>query len=157
MQRMVNDYYERFYNPLLETGSKMREDGYKYAHKLVNWKHKISQAWDNISVDKLEVPDPNKGAVAFGENFVASITLNIPDLEIDDIGVEILMGNRTNGHVDKLSYKQGLEPVSFKDGKATYACDFPIQNAGVHDYAFRIYPKHPDLVYRMDFPLVKWV
>jgi hypothetical protein len=67
------------------------------------------------------------------------------------------MGNKTNGHVDKLSHKQGLDPVEFKDGKAKYSCDFAMQNAGVHDYAFRIYPKHPDLIYRMDFPLVKWV
>ena len=67
------------------------------------------------------------------------------------------MGNKTNGHVEKISYKQGLEPIEFKDGKAKYACDFRLQNAGVHDYAFRIYPKHPDLIYRMDFPLVKWV
>jgi hypothetical protein len=157
MQRMVDDYYERFYGPLFKTGKRMRGDGYKNAHKIVNWKNKILNSWDKISVDKLEVPDPNKGALAFGDNFVAEIILNIPGLEIDDIGVEILMGNKTNGHVEKLSHKQALDPVEFKDGKAKYACDFRLQNAGVHDYAFRIYPKHPDLVYRMDFPLVKWI
>jgi phosphorylase/glycogen(starch) synthase len=157
MQRMVEDYYARFYGPLFATGKRMRGEGYKYAHKLVNWKNKILSSWDKISVDKLEVPDPDKGALAFGDNFVAEIVLNIPGLDIDDIGVEILMGNKTNGHVDKLSHKQPLDPAGFKDGKATYTCDFRLQNAGVHDYAFRIYPKHPDLVYRMDFPLVKWV
>ena len=157
MQRMVNDYYNQFYAPLFETGTKMRANGYKNAFKLVNWKNKVRQAWDNISVDTLMVPDPNSGAVAFGENFVAEITLNIPDLSINDIGVEILMGNKINGDVDKITYKQELEPVGFKNGKAKYACNFTLKNAGVHDYAFRIFPKHPDLIYRMDFPLVKWV
>lgn len=157
MQRMLNDYYSNFYSPLIATGDRMHKEGYKYAHKLVNWKNKIRQAWDNISVESLIVPDPNTGAIAFGDNFLAEITLNIPGLHIDDIGVEILMGNKTNGDVEKISYKQELEASQFVDGKAKYSCNFALQNAGVHDYAFRIFPKHPDLVYRMDFPLVKWV
>ena len=70
---------------------------------------------------------------------------------------EILMGNKTNGDVKDITFKQELEATEFGDGKAKYHCEFPLQNAGVHDFAFRIYPKHPDLQHRMDFPLVKWV
>ena len=135
----------------------MRGEGYKYAHKLINWKNKIRHAWDSISVESLMVPDSNNGAVSFGENFEAEITLNIPGMSIEDIGVEILMGNKVNGDVDKITFKKELDAVDFIDGKAKYVCKFPLQNAGVHDYAFRIFPKHPNLVYRMDFPLVKWV
>ena len=135
----------------------MRSEGYKNAHKLVNWKNKIKKAWDNISVESLRIPDSSSTAVNFGENFEAEIIFNIPGLGIDDIGVEILMGNKVNGDVDKITFKKELKPVDFIDEKAKYVCIFPLQNAGVHDYAFRIFPKHPHLIYRMDFPLVKWV
>jgi alpha-glucan phosphorylase-like protein len=157
MQRMVDDYYKNFYSPLLKTGTRMRADSYKNAHKLVNWKNKVKKAWDNISVDNLIVPNSTERALAFGEDFYAEITLNIPGLNIEDIGVEILMGNKTNGDVEKITHKQELEAVGFEDAKAKYSCTFELKNAGVMDYAFRIFPKHPDLVYRMDFPLVKWV
>ena len=81
----------------------------------------------------------------------------IPNLDKNDIGVEILIGNKTNGDVEKIRFNQELTLMDFKNGKATYTCNFPLKHAGVHDYAFRIFPKHPDLKYRMDFPLIKWV
>ena len=56
-----------------------------------------------------------------------------------------------------ITFKQALEANEIEADKARFTCSFPLQNAGVHDFAFRIYPKHPDLRYRMDFPLVKWV
>ncbi|MEE4258656.1 MAG: alpha-glucan family phosphorylase [Bacteroidales bacterium] len=157
MQRMLNDYYSNFYSKLFETGNRMAADSYKNARELVRWKHKIKQKWDNISVESLQVPDSNNGFIKFGEHFSSEIILSIPGLDIKDIGVEILMGNKTNGDVKNIDFKLELDPVSFKNGKATYACSFPLKNSGVHDYSFRIFPKHPDLKYRMDFPMVKWV
>ena len=135
----------------------MRSDAYDHARKLVDWKNKIRQHWDGISVESLVVPDVNVGPLEFGSQFEAEIILNIPNLSIDDLGVEILMGNKTNGDVKEITYKQELDTVESNGGQAKFSCKFPLQNAGVHDFAFRIYPKHPDLQYRMDFPLVKWV
>ncbi len=157
MQRMVNDYYEQFYSKLLVTGKNMRKDAYVNARKLVEWKNRVKQHWDGISVDSLTVPDSNAGPLDFGSTFEAEIILNIPNLDITDLGVEILMGNKTNGDVKDITFKQELEGTEFNGGKAKYKCEFPLQNAGVHDFAFRIYPKHADLQHRMDFPLVKWV
>jgi len=157
MQRMLDDYYANFYSKLFKTGKRMLGEGYDNARKLAHWKHKIRQAWDQISVDSLKVPDVNKGFIKFGEHFTAEISLDIPGLSVDDVGVEILMGNKTNGDVKKIDFSMELDPTEFKDGKAKYICSFPLKNAGVHDYSFRIFPKHPDLKYRMDFPLVKWV
>jgi glycogen phosphorylase/synthase len=157
MQRMLEEYYTKFYSKLFETGKRMRSDGYIVARKLVEWKHKINKNWDNISVDSLTIPDTNSGPMDFGSEFDAEIILNLSELDINDIGVEIIMGNKTNGDVNEISFKKELDANGFKDGKATYSCKFPLQNAGVHDFAFRIFPKHPDLKYRMHFPIVKWV
>ncbi len=157
MQRMQNDYYNQFYSKLFKTGAFMRSDSYEHARKLVRWKNKVRAAWDSIAVESLMVPDPNKGPIEYGKNFVAELTLKIPGLEPKEVGVEILMGNKNNGDVNPIDFKVELDLVESKSGKAKYMCDFPLKTAGVHDYAFRIYPKHPDLQYRMDFPLVKWV
>ncbi len=157
MQRMLDDYYKMFYSKLFVTSKRMRGDGYNNARSLVAWKNKIKGAWNHISVDTLHVPDSSRRPIEFGENFAAELVLNIPGLSVDDIGVEIIMGNKTNGDVDKIKFKEELKAVDVALGKAKYSCEFPLEHAGVHDYAFRIFPKHPDLKFRMDFPLVKWV
>ena len=58
----------------------MLGEGYDNARKLAHWKHKIRQAWDQISVDSLKVPDVNKGFIKFGEHFTAEISLNQPPI-----------------------------------------------------------------------------
>jgi phosphorylase/glycogen(starch) synthase len=157
MQRMVNDYYRLFYSSLKERKELFFADNFKNAEELARWKKKILENWDNISVDKLIIPDSDKEPINFGELFVAEVSLNIPGLTADDIGVEIVLGNLSNDDIDKIKYKQELEPVEYKDGHVKYTIEFPIRHPGVYDFAFRVFPKHKLLKYRMDFPLVKWI
>jgi len=159
MQRMLEDYYAQFYSILFASHNKMVDNNYANAKSLISWKNKIQQSWDKISVESLHVPDANKGPIDFGKNFVAEIALKIPNLTIDDIGVEILMGNKVErgGDIETIALKQELEAVSFENETATYRCNFPLKHSGVYDYAFRIHPKNHGLAHRMDFPLVKWV
>ena len=157
MQRMVNDYYSEFYSSLKERKELFFGDNFKNAEELAEWKKKILANWDNISVEKLIIPDSDKQAINFGELFVAEVSLKIPGLTIDDIGVEIVLGNLTNGDIDEIRYKQEMEPVDFDEDIAKYTVEFPIKHPGVYDFAFRVFPKHKLLKYRMDYPLVKWI
>ncbi len=157
MQRMINDYYRQFYSSLKEREEVFFSDNFKNAEELANWKKKIKEYWDNISVEKLIIPDSDKDPINFGELFVAEVALRIPGLTIDDIGVEIVLGNLINGDIEKIRYKQELNPVSFENDVATYNIEFPIKHPGVYDFAFRVFPKHKLLKYRMDCPLVKWI
>ncbi len=157
MHRMLNDYYNKFYNKLIENKKLFDNQNFQIAIQLAQWKEKVRKAWDGISVESLAVPDSEKGAIAFGKQFVAEISLNIPGLDNNDIGVEILMGNRVNGDIDKIVFKTDLVCESYEEGKARFSCSFPLTHAGVYDYTFRIFPKNELLRYRMDFPLVKWV
>ncbi len=157
MHRMLNDYYNQYYTPLLQNSALYAAGGYKKAKELSLWKEKVLRAWDQISVESITIPDPEKDAIPFGKHFVSEISLNIPGLNPEDIGVEILMGNRVNGDIDKITFKKELTLQVSGSGKAVFSCSFPLTHAGVYDYSFRIFPKHPLLKYRMDFPLVKWI
>jgi phosphorylase/glycogen(starch) synthase len=157
MQRMLDDYYAKFYGKLFQRKDLVFENNFEKARELLNWKNKINQAWANISVDQMIVPDVEKGAVEFGTSFHAEIIMNIPGLNCEDIGIEILVGNKENEVVETLGFKQELCGENIDQGKAKYICDFPLKNTGVYDYTFRVFPKHKLLVHRMDFPLVKWV
>jgi hypothetical protein len=40
---------------------------------------------------------------------------------------------------------------------STYSCHFLPDSAGVFEYGFRMFPKHPMLPHRQDFALVRWL
>ena len=157
MQRMLEDYYAKYYSPLFTRREELYHDNYKSAKELVIWKNKLQNEWGNISLDSLLIPDADNKPLEFGKHFVAEITLNIPNLNPKDIGAEIIMGNKVNGEVQKISFKHELTYVKAENGKVKFRCEFPLEHTGVYDYAFRIFPKNNLLKYRMDFPLVKWI
>ncbi len=157
MQRMVEDYCSKFYGKLFERQKLISQNNFEKARELVNWKNTVLQSWDNISVVSMHVPDVEKGPVEFGTMFNAEIVLNLAGLNSDDIGVEILMGNKKDDEVKEVTFKQELAVMVTDEGQAKYSCNFSLKNAGVYDYTFRVFPKNSLLAYRMDFPLVKWL
>ena len=157
MQRMLEDYYKLYYTPLIERRKEIYKDSFAPAKSLVAWKNKLRDAWKNVSLDSLIVPDADNKPLEFGNHFIAEISLNIPGLDPTDIGAEIIMGNKVDGEVRKISFKYELALVKSNIGKANFKCEFPLEHTGVYDYAFRIFPKNELLRYRMDFPLLKWI
>lgn len=157
MQRMIEDYYNQYYSSLVHRRDQMYADSFKNSRELVEWKKKMTDSWENISIMSLVIPDADKKPITFGKLFSAEILLQIPGLVPSDLGAEIVMGNKTNGNIDKVTFKRELEIVDSPEGTVKFRCEFPFENTGVFDYAFRIFPNNKLLKYRMDFPLVKWI
>ncbi len=157
MQRMLEDYYNKYYGKLIDRRNQMYANDYKNARELVAWKRKVADAWENISLKSLVIPDADNEPLIFGKLFSAEIVLNTPGLSSSDIGAELIMGNRNNGNIEKVVFKHELDVEKSSDGTVTFKCDFPFKDTGVFDYSFRIFPKSKLLRYRMDFPLVKWI
>jgi hypothetical protein len=157
MQRMLEDYYSNFYSSLFDRRNELYANAFAPAISLVEWKNKVQNSWENISLESLIIPDADNKPLEFGRHFAAEITLNIPGLDSNDIGVEIVMGNKVNDNVEKITFKNQLKLVSSEKGKVKFKCEFPLEHTGVYDYAFRIFPSNKLLRYRMDLPLVKWI
>ena len=157
MQRMIDDYYNQYYRKLNDSRAKISSENFTLAKELRQWKANVLKVWDKISVEKLMIPDADKEPIDFGKYFIAEVELNLAGLDIEDIGVEIIVGNRTNGDISEIRYRLPMKPDKLVNGIARYTIEFPLKRPGVYDYAFRIYPKHKLLAHRMDFPLVKWI
>ncbi len=157
MQRMMNDYYEKFYTPLFFNANNLSIKQYQNTKILAQWKQKVKNAWNNISVESLMIPDTTHGAMPYGKHFVAEIILNIPGLEACDLGAEVIMGNKTNGDIGKIVIRQPLHGQNIENGKVRFRCDFPLTHSGIIDYAFRLFPTNKLLAHRMDCPLIKWI
>ncbi len=156
MKRMLDDYFDRFYNKLIKRTNWIRENRYQKAFEIEAWKSKVRSNWDKIEVKSMILPDTEVRPLKFGDVFIAEITLATPGLEKGDIGIELLFGNKNNDVVDEITSIQEMALVDSGSGWAKYYIKTPIKQAGVYNYTFRIFPTNSMLPHRQDFPLVKW-
>ncbi|MDX2134099.1 MAG: alpha-glucan family phosphorylase [Saprospiraceae bacterium] len=157
MKRMLDDYQERYYQKLWHRSRQLKKHNFKPASDLVAWKHRMRMAWDNIELVSLEAPDTYNRSLPLGEQFKASVTLQLHQLKPEEIGVEVVFFHRFVETELELTQRQELTLESTSGTQATYVCDFVPHSAGVYEYGFRIFAKHPILAHRQDFELVRWL
>jgi len=156
-RRMLNDYFDKFYNQLFEQNKQLTADNHSGAKEIVRWKRKIWTVWDDIKVENTKLPDSYDRPLKLGDHFKAEIELNLAGLSPEEIGLEIIFGHKEHDTIKEFTSVQNMEVKSVKEHTVVYACDIPLAQAGVFDYAFRLYPKHKLLPHRQNFSLVKWL
>ena len=157
MTRMYDDYQARYYGKLWARTQELKEKNFEPLKELVEWKSRVQERWESIELQELQAPDTFNYALPLGENFQASATLDIRDLNAGDIGVEVVFFRRQSETQLELISTRELALSSQKGTSATYACDFKPHTAGVFEFGFRMFPKHLLLAHRQDFGLVKWL
>lgn len=157
MKRMLDDYFNKFYNGLFERAKLIRANNYEYASKITAWKKDILSQWNNIKVISETLPQSNQeNSLNTSDDFMAKIELDLNGLSADEVGVEILFARKYDNEITSIVHKQELE-VSVNGDITTYECKIPIYRAGVHDYVFRVFPKSDLIVHPNEFPLVMWI
>lgn len=157
MRRMIDDYFNRYYNLLLKRSTELKANDYEKVRQLAAWKRKISRGWESIEVVSVSMPDSTKKPLRLGENFVAEIVLNVNELTPNDIGLEVLFGQKINDEVKKIAFIEEMTVAGVDGNIVNYFIEIRTEQAGVYDFAFRLYPKHPLLPHRQDFNLVRWI
>jgi phosphorylase/glycogen(starch) synthase len=158
MNRMLRDYIDRFYTKLYERSQILKEKDYLAPIELARWKHRLLTHWKNIRVVEYDMPDVTKEEFIVGKSYTGRIVLDLNGLSSHEIGVEMVHNKSASG--DEESYFRGTE--QFKCTKtegslAEYTFVQEVDETGVFDVGFRIYPKHEMIPHRMDFPLVRWI
>jgi phosphorylase/glycogen(starch) synthase len=158
MKRMLDDYMRKYYLPQFDRASRMRQNNYAAAHSYSEWKSRMMIAWNNIEVASVLMPDSTVRPLELGERFHSEVILVPNMVRPEDVGVEVIFGRKNDiGEVTDVLFRQEMRMKEQADGTLSFSCNFPVTQVGVFDYAFRIFPRYPDMPHRMDFPLVKWV
>ena len=153
MGRMLDDYQDRYYSKLEQSSRQIK----KQAAEMVSWKNRVRRTWNAIELLDLQAPDTFNHALPMGAHFTAAVTLNIQELEAKDLGVELVFFRRRSETELDLLGTYELKPGTQQGTVVTYSCDMTPAESGVFEYGFRLYPKHPLLVHRQDFGLVRWL
>jgi len=157
MKRMMDDYFDRYYNKLAKDSAIVREPDYAAAKKMVEWKKHMRESWENVEVVEYNVMDTENRSLNLGEEFEASIQLDLNGVAAENIGLEVVFFQRRSEKDVKLIISKELKLQSKQGKLATYTCTLPVQIAGVYEYGFRMFPKHEMLAHRQDLELVKWI
>jgi glycogen phosphorylase/synthase len=157
MKRMIDDYFSRYYNRLLERSSELLANDCDKVRHLAAWKRRVLRGWDSIEVISVGIPDSTKKPLRLGENFVAEILLNVNELSPADLGLEVVFGHKINDEVKKIAFAEEMTVAGVDGNIVTYFIEIRTEQSGVYDFAFRLYPKHPLLPHRQDFNLVRWI
>ncbi len=156
MQRMIEDYIDRFYRPEAKRSAALREADYKLAREIVAWKEKIAAAWDGIKVfDVKQYHDGGTTGLVAGMPLKTDIIVDTNGLG-RDLAIEMVLYRQENGQ-ERLWRKEQFKVVKEEGNVLTYERASKAQDAGVFRYAFRLYPVNPALPHRQDFAYTRWI
>ena len=155
MQRMLNDYIDRFYNKEGLRSKALMANGYAKAKEIAAWKENVASKWDNINVVDMNLSDSFYNSPLCGTTAEATIKLDTAGLG-KNLGVELVIYKNENGEV-KFDEAIPFEVVAEEGNIVTYNLKQTIKDAGMYKYAFRVYPNNADLPHRQDFAYMKWI
>ena len=155
MERMINDYIDRFYIKEANRYKVLASDNFAQAKELAEWKYRVASKWDEIKALDIKLPDLNSMSAVNGDSYSTTIVLDTAGLGTD-IGVEMVVYDNEDGNM-KFDKVVPLKVISQNEDIVTYHLDTVLKNAGSFKFGFRIYPNNPNLPHRQDFAYVKWI
>lgn len=155
--RMIRDYQERFYNPQAIRSARLKASNYQIAKEIAKWKFDVSVVWNNIEVKEVQITDGITNVLKIGENYPATVVVDLKGLKPEDAGVEMVITE--NGEDDPATLVDCLqfEVEKIEGSVVTFKLNLQLMNSGAFSYAIRLYPKNPELPHRQDFHYLKWV
>ena len=155
MKRMLDDYFDRFYNKLQKRHNLLVKNNYKVARELAAWKENVVAHWDEIEVISKTGPDFTNLNV--GDKFKVAVELDTHSLNDKGIGLELVAIRTSTHNNDKLYEVEPLELVKAEGSHLFYEMTYQLDYAGGMKFGIRMYPQHDLLPHRMDFCYVRWI
>ncbi len=156
-KRMIDDYFEKFYNKLSSRVAVIKENNFAKAKEIAAWKEKIALGWDKIEVLNVDIPEKLLHNPQVGEDYNLNIVIDTKDLNDRSIGVEFVVTRLDKNNKDTLYDIEELKIVKSEGSILNYNIDYKLTLAGSFKYGFRMFPKNEDLPHRQDFCFVRWI
>ncbi len=154
MQRTIEDYISRFYEPEAARYAKLSADNYAEAREIAAWKEKVAAAWDGVKVLEVNTSQDVSNR-STGELFTTTIKVDANGLA-DDIDIELVINKVEDGETSFFT-KKPLKKVAVDGNVVTFEISDKYKDAGVFRYSYRMYPSNPALPHRQDFAFVRWI
>lgn len=151
--RMVEEYFYKFYLKSYETRKELMKDDWKKAKEFAAWKMNLSNNWNKIKFESI-VQENKNGDMKVGDNYVISADIDLAELTQKDVDVQIYFG-KVEDNTQQNSFVK-MKYVSKKDTIYKYKGEIPCDTTGHFGFTLRILPDHPLLINAFELGLIKW-
>ncbi len=157
-KRMMDDYFDSFYNKLAERSKRVQANNYAKAREIVKWKEATASQWDTLEVVKVEF-NPNVRMKVNGnpDEVYGRVVIDKKNLPCD-IGVEVVVIDHDNLHKGPRFIEAfEFDLVKTEGSRLYFETAQSLNDPGTRQYGLRVFPKHPGLPHRNDFAYMKWI
>ncbi|MCQ2605575.1 MAG: alpha-glucan family phosphorylase [Bacteroidales bacterium] len=155
-KRMIDDYKDRFYSKLGDRNAMLTKDNCKVADELVAWKQKVSEVWDSIYVESVEIDKSNE-PFKLGETYNGIVKVDLKGLSPEDINFEFVLSEQNENEERAIIRCQEFTFSKMDGNLAVYSISVVPVRSGIFNYGIRMYPTNKYLPYRQDFSYVRWI
>lgn len=156
-KRMMDDYFERFYNKMAKRSTYLRANDCAKAKEIVAWKEDVASHWDNIEVLNVSTSDQLTHDPLVGESYNLNVEIDVKDMKTHGIGIELVTVKSEQNNEDRLYDVAEMSLIKTEGSKLTFGLNYQLDYAGPFKYAFRMFPKNEELPHRQDFCYVRWI
>ncbi len=157
-KRMMDDYFNHFYNKLAERSKLLQAKNYAKAKEIVKWKNETSANWDSFEVVKLDF-NPNQTIHINNGNgeVYGKIVIDRKNLKCD-LAVEcVIVNHDTMNNAPQFVESYEFDLVKTEGSLQYFETRKVLNDPGTHQYGLRVFPKNSDLPHRMDFAYMRWI
>lgn len=155
-KRMMDDYFDRFYNKLAHRHALLVADDYKQAKEIATWKENMVAHWNEIEVVNTTLNEA-EAALNVGNKCKVAVEIDTHNLNDKGIGVELVAVRTSTHNNDKFYEVQPLDLVKSAGSHLFFETMYQLDYAGGMKFGLRMYPANPLLPHRMDFCYVRWI
>jgi starch phosphorylase len=155
--RMVQEYYERCYQPSMERSQQLAEDNLTRAKALADWKAVLRQQWTKIRIERVWEAGTEIPGLKVGDQLQVRARVHLGKLNPTDVAVELFYGRlNAEGQIVEGQISPTLIAQSKGKGNYVFVGAIACGTSGRHGYALRILPRHDDLGNPFEMGLVLW-
>ena len=157
--RMLQEYESKYYSRLAERNEALLAADCEKARELALWKQHIRAEWNQLKVVSTRFHESENKPFPLGEKLSPQVVVDLGSLNENEMAAELVFIKKRTGKEDAFEVVSAhrLPFLEKKGSVATYSTEMSALQAGVFEYAFRLFPVHPLLPHRQDFPLITWV
>jgi len=156
MKRMMDDYFDKFYNKLATRFDSLKKNNYADAKAIADWKKEVAAHWDSFQIVSFNY-DPKVFQPVVNDEYLMTLTIDRKDLK-SMLGVDIVY-TRENPETYKAEYihSEPFKLVKEEGSMLYFELKRTAEELGRLKVGFRVYPYNEKLPHRMDFAYIRWI
>jgi glycogen phosphorylase len=153
--RMVKEYFNKFYKPAAENFARLSADDFQPARELVKWKNRMRTDFPALRIEGIQA-DTGR-TYKSGESFPVQADLFLGKVAAEEVRVDVYYGTIVGEDVLQNSALARLGEVErIAEGRYRFSGNIPCGRTGNFGFKLRVTPAHPLMLDPYETGLVLW-